>query len=217
VGGSLYDVITSPEEHFGAGGAVPPPDVPPTSHRERRHRAAGDLGRQPLHPEPRPALRPAGSHKDAGATAAHGTDSGYAGFDADPRQQEVEALRQEVAELRTKITSRPEAPTARETRCSQAPSPPPASSSFARCDADTAATRQRTSPRRSVRRFISCGRKSNSCARPGVEERRGTLSSATGLGPSAPLAGLSIGPLTHRGFCPIIEDIAARRRPQEPP
>ncbi|UGY91291.1 hypothetical protein [Streptomyces gobiensis] len=58
-----------------------------------------------------------GGNRQQGATPApQDKNAGFAGFDKDPRQQEMDALREEIAGLRAKVDSQPEAPAQERTR-----------------------------------------------------------------------------------------------------
>ncbi|GHE38874.1 DUF2933 domain-containing protein [Streptomyces lavendulocolor] len=57
-----------------------------------------------------------GNRQQSGAQAPQDKTAGFAGFDKDPRQPEIDALRNEIAGLRAKVDSRPEAPAQERTR-----------------------------------------------------------------------------------------------------
>ncbi|MFV0138086.1 hypothetical protein ACLGIH_33845 [Streptomyces sp. HMX87] len=57
-----------------------------------------------------------GTRQQGGAQAPQDKTAGFAGFDKNPRQQEVDALRKEIAGLRAKVDGQPEAPAQERTR-----------------------------------------------------------------------------------------------------
>lgn len=57
-----------------------------------------------------------GTRKPGATPPPQDKNAGFAGFDKDPRQQEMDALRKEIAGLRAKVDSRPEAPAQERTR-----------------------------------------------------------------------------------------------------
>jgi hypothetical protein len=57
-----------------------------------------------------------GNRQNGGAPAPQDKNAGFAGFEKDSRRQEMDALRKEIADLRAKADSRPEAPAQERTR-----------------------------------------------------------------------------------------------------
>ncbi|GGL36102.1 hypothetical protein GCM10010095_21680 [Streptomyces anthocyanicus] len=57
-----------------------------------------------------------GNRQHGGSQAPHDKNAGFAGFAKDPRQQEVDALRKEIADLRSKVDSHPETAAQKHTR-----------------------------------------------------------------------------------------------------